>query len=178
MIRWQNILNYYLDSERFFQIYLNIFLDEFNHMGDMIMNGKVFDFETAVAHNIYQKLNCNDGYFDLKLPSQKIKEYFSFNFTESQLFSVIFGCWYGLPEEQIEVIKNGARESICWVLLNCFLSGMTVETALCILNNTSKVNDRFDDFYKYKYKGIYYLTPNGGQTEEIYLSQPPHRIDQ
>lgn len=52
------------------------------------------------------------------LSEDEIEKFFTPDLPESQLFAVMFGAWWGVPKEQLEVLAAGAARETSWQLLD------------------------------------------------------------
>lgn len=117
MMLLHRLLNYYLDSDLFFRVYLEMFFDDM-HLGTC---GKErFVFKSQVYKNIEEKLNKEGGYH-LALSLKKTLKYFTLLRDNYQLSAVIFAEWYGLNRRQLIQIADRHSPNLAWQKLNYFL---------------------------------------------------------
>lgn len=113
------ILDYYLDSERCFENYIQVFFDTYKHFGKCKNNNK-YSFESEIYKNIMFRIKSQSG-FDLSLSHANEIKYFRAGYSDKQLFAIIFAYWYGLSDMQIRKIADKRNRKISWDILNFYL---------------------------------------------------------
>lgn len=162
------ILDYYLDTDRYFHSCLHLFFDLFEHTGDCIgHDGIIRKFETAVAVQTFQREHEDAGFFFQEKP-QWLYQYFSTEYTQEQVFSVVFGAWYGLSPKMCHLIGNRNWRKLSWRILNAFLCKMTYDEVNAVLRDKSKtVLQKKAALEQVAYTGAYTIFLESGQTLAI-----------
>lgn len=118
MTIYQRLLQYYLNSERHFIMYIDYFFETFDHIGRC--GEKNYLFYSAVYKDLNQKEMSEHGY-KLLLSDDLIKKYYNAKYTDLQIFSIIFGAWCGITSEQIDFIAKQKSDGSALNALNYFL---------------------------------------------------------
>ena len=132
-------LRYYLDSDRYFRSFLLYFFDLFGHISYCeSQKGNRYEFASAIAVTTFEREQANAGFVFLNEPAW-LQKYYTKEYSDEQLFAVIFGAWYGLSEKACQILSNKTRRAFVWPLLNCLLCGMTCEEITALLNDKNKL---------------------------------------
>lgn len=142
MKNYNKLLEYYLDSDCYFKSFIPCFFDLFGHFGKCESDEKYF-FQSELHRQILEREQAEFG-FRITDPQDYIYQYFTMNYTDEQLFSIIFAYWYGLDHKQIQQIADKRRRKLSWHFLNYFLCST--------VNDTPTM-----DLYHFQYGGMYYI---------------------
>lgn len=140
----KKILDYYLVSECYFKIIISWFFDLFNHYGKCEYNEKTYFFESKLYRQIKQREKAEFGF---KIIQDNVYHYFTTNYTDEQLFAIIFAYWCGINDNQIKQIAD-RRSKKTWG------------------NPNSKKPSANISLSNYKYDGIYLIFDNCGNEYE------------
>lgn len=133
----KKIVNYYLDSEMYFYIHLLVFFSSFGHIVDCIDDsGIIYEAYSSIAAKTFARKDEAEGFYicEEEVPEWLVN-YYNIEYSDEQLFAIVFGAWWGLSKEECHMIANRNRRNLSWKILNCFLCGMTCEEVKSILNN-------------------------------------------
>lgn len=168
MVLNTKILNYYLDSETYFHSHLMYFFDLFGHISCCIDNkGNRHEFASAVAVKTLAREKADEGFIFFDEPSW-LQEYFSKEYSDEQLFAIVFGAWYGLSESACRMIADRSRPTFAWKILNGFLCGMTSEKMKAILIDKSRTTARKKQLLDMvEYDGDCEIYVDGGKIQAI-----------
>lgn len=170
MTTYQQLFRYYLDSPTFFTDMASWFFEVYEHFGECMRTKENFQkyckndqcdvprysFESEIYSFCKTKLLNEQGY-KINLSDLFLQRYFTANYCDEQLFSVIFSHWIGLQENQIQLIANPTKQNYSWDLLNYFLCNPTFE----------KINLSLAALSQYRYSGRYFIYAD----PEIVLAQ-------
>lgn len=111
----QRLLQYYLSSVRF-SCELDDFLEDYDH-----------DPRSEIYQRTEDRLNRESG-CHVSFSDDEIQRYFTEDYVETQVFSVVFGSWWGLTETQLAQISD--RRNSCWCqnYLDFFICNPEIET--------------------------------------------------
>lgn len=158
MKRYENFLDYYLDTDKYFRCFVPWFYDLYGHFGEC-GEDVIYDYESEIFMQLSKQEKSDFG-FRLSLPEETIYKYFTMDYSDEQLFAVIFSHWCGLHKRQIQLIADKRREKVCWNFLNFFICNKD------ILSPDVKGNE----LNSYRYTGIYHLTSSNGAERQAILS--------
>lgn len=152
------IINYYLDTDRYFRSSLHLFLDLFEHTGKCISpNGTMCRFETAAAEQTFRREHEDAGFFFKEKP-QWLYQYFNTEYGQEQVFAVVFGAWYGLHQKACHLIGNKNWRRLSWRILNAFLCGMAYDEIDAILKDKGKtIIQKKSVLEQVDYTGTYFI---------------------
>lgn len=132
------ILSYYLDSEKYFHSHLMYFFDLFGYISYCIdKKGNRYEFASAVAVKTLAQEKADRGFVFTNEPTW-LQEYFIREYSDEQLFAIVFGAWYGLPENACRMISNRTRQAFAWKILNGFLCGISCDEMKAILESRNR----------------------------------------
>lgn len=142
---YEDILRYYLDSELYFHYYLEMFQEEF------LLNGECgqerYCFYSDAGLLIKEKAKKGGG-VHFELPEKLIKKYFLKEYSEEQLFAIVFAHWYNLDAKSIQFISNKNYGSYSEYILACFLNGNSYEDIKNIFSLYATKEERMDHLYE------------------------------
>ena len=134
MLNSQQSMDNYLSSKCGFEMYLEYYLLTFNHMGECVekathafrsdleshrhirINNLALSFYDDVYKTIQQRKREESG-FHLRLNDSIITSLNRKNYSNRQLFCVVFSYWYGLGEQQIACISDELHGENCEEIL-------------------------------------------------------------
>lgn len=138
MTIYQRLLQYYLDSESYFGIFVSDFLENYNHVGEC--GDQLYPYKSDIYIQCKQKEKKDFGYV-LVVPDKVIQKYYTIDFDSRQLFAIIFGMWYGLSNVQILQIADRRRPRSACDRLNFFLCNPKEKAYKSDLNRTAYLDN-------------------------------------
>lgn len=148
MIYCDKLIDYYLDSDCYFKSFVPWFFDLFDHYGKCENDNEYF-FESELYRSIRKRENLECG-FHITCKQTDIYQYFNMNYSDEQLFAIIFAYWYGLNDKVIRKIADKRRSKSTWYLLNYYLC-----------NRQMKMLDAKNLYTsEFHYSGVYFIWNN------------------
>lgn len=145
---YQKLLDLYFESDRpnfsdclyaFWMTYR--YHGECESMTDSIESYSGIYIYTTDLYEKCRERELREQGFHLNLPADDIEQYFGSDLSPDRLFAIMFGLWYGLTKEQIQLVAEAPDDTEAWDHLN---------HALCC--SDGQVTDG-------KYTGNYYVYP-------------------
>lgn len=153
MTIYQKLLQYYLDSEHYFQHFVLQFYTSYNHIGQC--GEKQYDFESALYRRCEERVKKNSG-FCISLSDLQIQRYFSDTYSENQRFAIIYALWFGLNDIQVRNLQRHKKAT--WELLQYYLCNPD-RTDVLLFNPNAYANN---------YKGSYYIHSEQSDIKAFY----------
>lgn len=153
---YTKILKYYLSSDTYFQSFIPYFFELYEHSGECFNEGKTYYFQSKLMKECTQRELRECG-FSLTLSQELLQRYFTSDYTDQQLFSIIYGHWYGLTKKQLSQIADKRHKKQAWSILNYFMCNSKYDTVLI----------PFSELEKYRYQSEYFLTDETNSFQSI-----------
>lgn len=148
---FRKLLEYYLTSDEWVSE-LDFFLEGWQHRFDPYEDdpekehGKLYLLSDVYMEYSQKLQNAGGVFYDLHLTNEEFQRYFDARYSSEQRFSILFGMWWGLRENQIALLSNLRHRKKCSKLLHYFLCNPNAEPAFAITE--------FDNF---TYQGTYHV---------------------
>lgn len=175
-MNWTKILNYYLDSSTYFTGQM---LDFFEYMkGNCECQGESYVFKSQVYLDYKKREKENGGrlHYLIGLSEKQAEKYFSSNYSDEQLFTIIFAHWWELPAEQIKTLAKKSVKKYCSILLEFFLAGGFTKDAEVILSLKVSTDKKIKLLQSNINQAYTIYGPNGNVPAELGLDDENYSV--
>ena len=173
----KEIINYYLSSEIYFLVYVDMLLTN-GFYESFVKNGKKYEVLSDIAVEVSEHVQIHNG-FHLNYDYAAI--YFKKGYSDIQLFSIIFALILNLTEKEIEIIADKNYSGVSLSILHSILCGKDLaKICNCLHSNITdsqkrmildKNNYNGSVFFRQYPKDKYYSYPWRSYFEKESLSQ-------